>query len=55
MSEQNKQSESSKIEDNKMEQVNGGKQIKFDRSTTRKCSRCGMTYPIGTTHVCAKR
>ena len=55
MSGEKRQNESSKMEDSKIEQVNGGKQIAIDRSTTMKCPLCGLRYPLGSKHTCAMR
>ena len=30
--------------------VSGG--VVADKTKTRTCPKCGMTYPIGTTHAC---
>ena len=38
------------LTDEEMKKVSGG--ANAEKKTTKTCPKCGMTYPIGTTHMC---
>ncbi len=54
MSENVKPNEAEKLEDSKVEEVNGGKNTVLARPSVR-CPKCGMTYSAGSVHVCITR